>query len=1099
MKRTEGAFEDGIEAHLLANGYRSGSHEDYDRDRALLVDELIGFIGDTQPDVWEKLRGIHDEKLEERFLESLDKDFRQRGCLDVIRHGFKFYGQRVRLAYFKPASGINPEIVDLYHQNRLTVVRQVRYETTSENSIDLVLFLNGIPVVTAELKNPMTGQTYWNAIKQYKNDRDPQAPIFRFKQRALVHFAVDPDEVYMVTELRGKKTFFLPFNKGYRTGGGNPPVEGKHKTHYLWEDVWEWHSLLDIIGRFVHLEEEEKRGPNGKPYTVVKMIFPRYHQLDCVRKMVASSEVHGAGKNYLVQHSTGSGKSNSIAWLAHRLSSLHDEDDEKVYDSVVVVTDRRVLDQQLQDTIYQLEHKQGVVKRIDKDSSQLAKALETGAPIIITTLHKFPFVTEKIDELPDRDYAIIVDEAHSSQSGEMAAEMKKVLSGDDIPDELRDEVEGLSEDSSAGDAYSAALTSAYLRGPRENLSFFAFTATPKYKTLEMFGHMGPDGMPAPFHLYSMKQAIEEGFILDVLKNYTTYDTYFGLVKKIDADPKLDKRKASKALARFLSLHPHNVSQKTEVIIEHFRHNVVTGSRLHAARYKKAFDKYIEDKGYENDIRCLVAFSGTVEDPESGESYTEPGMNDGIKETELPEKFATDAYKVLIVANKYQTGFDQPLLHTMYVDKRLSGIQAVQTLSRLNRTAPGKDDTFVLDFVNDRDDILEAFKPYYEQTSIDEELDPQKLYELDTKLREFRIFQWQEVENFGKVFFSKKTKASDNARLNGFLDPAVDRFQQANEEKQDDFRTTLRSFIRVYSFLSQIIPFTDAELEMLYAYGRMLSRKLPRRGEEAEDVDLGEDVALKFYRIQKASEGSIDLEGGGTVSGPKEVGTGKQQELEIELSRLIDLLNDRFGTEFTEADQLFFDQTVAEMKADDSIRKAALANTEENFRYPAEEKFKDVLVGRHEDNEKLVNRVFGDEDFGETVIRLLLKRVYDEIRVRLRRSSRVIFSRTGALHEDEASLDSRYHRVEFCPHLPALRSGITVSHTRMARRCRRWCCGRDRAHCRGDQVGLTPADRRTDSPHGGSGWSVWSGDAHRNYHLGRDLDLAVLQPRRLGGS
>lgn len=989
-KHTEGAFEKTIEAHLLANGYRAGSPADYDRERGMLAGELLGFVEATQPKVWAKLRGILGPKLEDVLLGALVKELRQRGSLAVIRHGFKTYGEQVRVAYFRPASGINPDIVALYAQNRLTVVRQVRYDLKNENSLDLVLFLNGLPVVTAELKNQMTGQNIAHAIAQYKKDRDPTAPIFRFKQRALVHFAVDPDAVSMTTQLKGDKTYFLPFNKGYRNGAGNPPVAGKHKTHYLWEEVWERHSLLDIIRRFMHLQVDEKRDARGKAYTTETMIFPRYHQLDCVRKMIAASTVSGPGANYLVQHSTGSGKSNSIAWLAHRLSSLHDAADAKVYDSVVVVTDRSVLDQQLQDTIYQLDHKHGVVKRIDKDSTQLAKALEAGAPIIITTLHKFPFVAEKIERLPGQNYAIIVDEAHSSQTGEMATEMKKVLSAGMVSEEVLEQFDSLAEDSTA-DMFQRSYASALRRGRRENLSFFAFTATPKYKTLELFGHKDAAGKPAPFHLYSMKQAIEEGFILDVLKNYTTYDTYFGLVKKIEEDPKIDKRQAARALARFLSLHPHNVSQKTEVIIEHFRQSVmmqigghakamlVTGSRLHAARYKKAFDKYIAAQGYQREIRCLVAFSGTIEDPDNGAEYTEVGMNKGVKQTELPEKFATDAFKILIVANKYQTGFDQPLLHTMYVDKRLSGIQAVQTLSRLNRTTTGKEETFVLDFVNKREEILEAFKPYYEQTEIDEELDPQKLYELKNKLDSFRIYQWQEVINFAKVFFAQKTKNTDHKQLNACIDPAVDRFRHQDEEAQDDFRSTLKSYTRVYAFLAQIVPFADSDLEILYAYARMLALKLRQGGDADDHVDLGEDVALKYYRIQKAGEGRIELESGGTVSGPKEVGTGQQQELEIELSRLIDLLNDRFGTEFTDADQLFFDQTVAVLKSDESIQQAALANTEENFRYPAQEKFKDVIVGRHEENEKLVNRFFGDAAFGSAVLETLLKRVYEEIR------------------------------------------------------------------------------------------------------------------------
>src|SRR5450756_3096016 len=542
---------------------------------------------------------------------------------------------------------MNPETQALYATNHLTATRQVKYSPASESSIDLVLSLNGLPVVTAELKNPMSGQTWRDAVWQYKTDRDPGEMIFRFKLRALVHFAVDPDEVHMTTKLGLKGTRFLPFNKGNGTAAGNPVNPGGYKTAYLWEQVWARDSLMDILARFLHLQADDKQ-LGGKTVKRETMIFPRYHQLDCVRKAEADAREQGAGRNYLIQHSAGSGKSNSTAWLAHRLASLHSGDDVKIFDSVVVVTDRRVLDKQLQDTIYQFEHKQGVVERIDESSSQLAEALEAGVPIVIPTLQKFPFVT---------------------------------------------------------------------RGQQKVLSVFGSTATPKYKTLEVFGRPGPDAKPVPFHLYSMRQAIEEGFILDVLANYTTYKTYLSLIKATEDDPEVEKKQAAKALARYMSLHPYNIAQKTEVMVEHFRTHtrhkiagrakamVVTRSRLHAVRYKQAFDDYLAEHGY-SDINTLVAFSGEVFDPDvSGLTYTEVGMNEGIREKQLPDKFAGDEQHLVVVAEKYQTGFDQPLLHTMYVDKRLSGVQAVQTLSRLNRTAPGKEDTFVLDFVNDPEEIF----------------------------------------------------------------------------------------------------------------------------------------------------------------------------------------------------------------------------------------------------------------------------------------------------------------------------------------------------------------------------------------------------------
>ena len=725
----------------------------------MLPDTVLAFVQDTQPKIWAQLQAIHKATLDTLFLDGLCKVLDQRGSLEALRHGFKFYGKQVDLAYFEPGHTLNPAVWELYEKNRLTVVRQVRYDPNNDNELDLVLFLNGLPIATAELKNPVTGQKVGHSKRQYREDRDPRAAIFRWTKRALVHFAVDTDEVWMSTRLAGVSTRFLPFNRGDGHGKGNLAVEGKHRTHYLWEEVWERRSLLDLVGRFIHLQTESGVNPNtGKAWTTKTLIFPRYHQLDCVRRLVAGARASEAGTNFLVQHSAGSGKSNSIAWLAHRLASLHDEDDQKVFDAVVVLTDRTILDQQLQDTIYQFEHKTGVVEKIDKHSDQLADALKSGVLIIISTIHKFGCIQDKIESLPDRRYAIIVDEAHGSQSGEMAVTVKELLSDSSVA--AKPEEQG--EDLSTPD--QLALRAALFRGPQPNMSFFGFTATPKFKTLETFGHTGPDGKPTPFHLYSMRQAIEEKFILDVLKGYTTYNRFFKLAKAIADDPALDKRKTSSALARFVNLHPTNITQKTEIIIEHFRscvrHQldgkakamVVTGSRLQAVKYKLSFDRYIKDKVY-GDVHCLVAFSGEVQDDTAPTvTYTEPQMNDGIKENELPAKFASDAYSVLIVANKYQTGFDQPLLCAMYVDKRLSGIQAVQTLSRLNRQRRGKETTFVLDFVNERQDILDSFQDYYETRTIDEAVDPQKLYELQHELADFQVWTPSEVDGFAAVFF-----------------------------------------------------------------------------------------------------------------------------------------------------------------------------------------------------------------------------------------------------------------------------------------------------------------------------------------------------------
>ena len=863
-QHTEAAFETAIEHHLTTSaGYLKLPEDGFDRTRAIFPDAVLDFIKTTQPKEWAYLENIQKAKAEETLLEGLCRalNSQNEGCLKVLRHGFKCFGKLFRVAYFAPASGLNPDTVKLYAENRLTVTRQLHYSTKNENSLDVVLSLNGIPLVSMELKNPMTGQTWRNAVHQYKNDRDPKEPLFQFRRRTLVHFAVDPDEVYMTTRLSGKGTRFLPFNRGDGTGAGNPENPGGYRTAYLWESVLERDSFLDILARFIHLETKEKR-IEGRSITSHTMIFPRYHQLDCVRRLVGTAQVEGSGHNYLVQHSAGSGKSNSIAWLAHRLQSLYDASDEKVFDSIVVVTDRRVLDQQLQNTIYQFEHKEGVVVRIKEGSAkstQLADALEHAAPIVITTLQTFPFVTEKIGTLPDRRYAVIIDEAHSSQGGQSSTGLKEVLGGA----ALAQNTEQKAEEEELTDHEQVILKTILARGPQPNISFFAFTATPKYKTLEVFGTPGPDGKPYPFHLYSMRQAIEERFILDVLKHYTTYKTYYRLVKSVEDDPEVDKRKAARALARFLSLHPHNIAQKAEVIVEHFRtftrHKiggkakamVVTGSRLHAVRYKQALDKYISDKGY-TDTKTLVAFSGTVNDPDvTGKDYTEVGMNEGIKESELPEKFETGEYQVLIVAEKYQTGFDQPLLHTMYVDKKLSGIQAVQTLSRLNRIHPGKDDTFVLDFVNETQDILDAFQPFYEQTTVGDRAEASHLYDLQARLDGFHVYHKPEVEEFARVFYKPKGKQTprDHERMNAILNPAVTRFTDLDEDTQEEFRKVLVAYRNLYAFLSQVIPFFDTDLEKLYTYGRFLLNKLPKGSKgPAVEFHIKPLIFSKLFRL-----------------------------------------------------------------------------------------------------------------------------------------------------------------------------------------------------------------------------------------------------------
>ncbi|MCP4492140.1 MAG: type I restriction endonuclease subunit R, partial [Gammaproteobacteria bacterium] len=860
------------------------------------------------------------------------------------------------------------------------------------------------------LKNKFTGQSTNHSIKQYKNDRDPNEPIFQFKKGALVHFAVDTDLAFMTTRLSGKKTFFLPFNLGHNDGAGNPPAQGgEYRTSYLWRDVLQRDSLLDILNRFIHLQIEEKKILKDGAIKKIRketMIFPRYHQLDVVRRLIAHSKDKGAGSNYLVQHSAGSGKSNSIAWLAHRLSSLHTEADEKIFHSVIVITDRKVLDQQLQDTIFQFDHKQGVVQKIDEDTRQLVKALAGGTPVIITTVQKFPFISETLEKLHEEEsvlavnidtrnkrFAVIVDEAHSSQSGETATDMKGILNKAGVEEKAAEYMQENAEEDE-----DEVIRTMLKRGKQENLSFFAFTATPKYKTLKIFDEPGISG-EAPFHHYSMRQAIEEGFILDVLANYTTYNTYYKITQTAEDDPNVERKKTARALARFLTLHEYNIAQKTEVMVEHFRTHVrhkigqrakamvVTDSRLHAVRYKQAFDKYIQDKDY-TDVKTLVAFSGSVDDPDlPGVSYTEVGMNNGISEKGLPEAFDSNEYQVLLVAEKYQTGFDQPLLHTMYVDKKLSGIQAVQTLSRLNRTTAGKDDTFVLDFRNTEEEIYAAFKDFYEVTRADELTDPYHLYRLQGQIDDHQVIHNDEVDDFCVVYFAPKRRESvhDHARMNNIIDQAVERYKGLDENVQDEFKGLLVNFRNMYGFLSQVMPYQDTDLEKLYTYLRYLIKKLPRDA-TGPGYKVDGDVELEYYRLQKISEGSIDLEEGeaGELKGPSDIGTGRSQDDEAPLSELIKALNERFGTEFTEADRLFFEQIEEEAFEDANLKEAATANNYGDFSSILSKAFEGILIDRMEGNEEIFERLMGDADVRGIAVNDIAKSLYKRFRGEARR-------------------------------------------------------------------------------------------------------------------
>ena len=1014
---TEQHFENEIEHSLLTEGnYTQGNPKSYDKSTALFPDDVAEFIQKTQPKLWERLQMLFKDNTRVELLRALNQELNIKGSLKVFREGFRIANRTAKMAFFAPNSGLNDTTRQQYEQNIVKVTRQVI--TEDNERIDLVISVNGIPFATIELKNQMsaTGWTVQNAIAQYRKERNPKGKLFEFKKRTLVHFAVDTDEVYMTTELKGEDTKFLPFNRGFNDGRGNPPVNDDVRTAYLWREILPKDSLMELIGRFLHLSREERkiRTNSGFRYiTTESMIFPRFHQLDAVRKLVSHAKINGAGKNYLIQHSAGSGKSNTIAWLAHHLSSLHNANNEKIFHSVIIVTDRVVLDRQLQETVAQFEQTDGVVKKIDKDTHQLTAAIASNIPIIITTIQKFPYVMHSIQtkakqgeqvvlDTTGKRFAVIVDEAHSSQSGETASELRQVLNKDGIESAIAAEFMDLDEENLLPEEMEIqknVLREQFKRKRQDNLSFFAFTATPKWKTLALFDEPNEIGQ-TPFHSYTMKQAIEEGFILDVLANYTTYKYYFRLLNMADQkDLELPKNKAKKALMRFVNLHPSVISQKVEIIIEHFqtatRHKiggyakamVVTGSREHAVRYKMAFDEYIAEKGYQ-DIKSLVAFSGKVILPEQSEKeYTEPAMNGGIKETELPEQFDSDNYQVLLVADKYQTGFDQPLLHTMFVDKTLSGVQAVQTLSRLNRTATGKEDTFVLDFVNKPEDIYEAFKPYYERTDLGNIPDEEKLGSLGNTLDEWQIYSQSDIDKFADVWFSNRTTPTngEHKKLNAIIDKAVDRYLDLSgslehkEEQQKLFKSQLQSYLNLYLFVSQILPYADSIHEKRYVYLKSLMMKLPK-GSQAEKLDLSKMTILQYYRLQQISQGSIHLGNGeaSPLKGSTDVGTG-QVSLTDELDKLIQELNDSFTTEFTLADLLFFESIEKFAQENPDIVNAANNNPLSSFMDYFNTKLDDLLINLFEKFGESVSKILNNPQVKARVSRRLAKVIYQSIR------------------------------------------------------------------------------------------------------------------------
>tara|TARA_R110002074_G_scaffold402322_1_gene606920 strand:- start:3887 stop:7003 length:3117 start_codon:yes stop_codon:yes gene_type:complete len=970
------AFEDEICAVMSTQGwlFNEGDAADYDRARALFPADVITWVKETQPEAWERLEASNGVAAEAVLLDRLRRTLDDRGTLEVLRQGIELMGQRqpIALCQFKPALAMNPETLTRYKANRLRVVRQVRYSLHNEKCIDLVLFLNGIAVATVELKTDFT-QSVEDAVYQYRFDRQPRPkgqsaaePLLSFPNGALVHFAVSNSEVMMTTKLEGPATKFLPFNKGDNGGKGNPPNTSGHRTSYLWEEVWAKDSWLEILGRYLVTNRDDKK-------KISNVIFPRYHQLDATRKLIASVLEEGAGGKYLIQHSAGSGKTNSIAWSAHFLADLHDANHEKMFDSVLVVSDRNVLDAQLQEAIFDFQRTTGVVAVIKNEraskSQELAEALSAGKKIVVCTIQTFPFALQKVQELSATEgkrFAVIADEAHSSQTGATASKLKEVLSVEEL-NELEDGGEVATEDLLAAQMAS--------RAAETGVTYVAFTATPKAKTLELFGRRpdpalpaGPNNLPVAFHVYSMRQAIEEGFILDVLQNYTTYATAFRLAhggEEYD-ETKVERSAALKGIMNWVRLHPYNISQKVKLVVEHFRENVapllegkakamvVVSSRLEAVRWKLAIEQYIKAEGYK--IGTLVAFSGEVKDLESGaDPFTEAGaaMNPGLKGRDIRETFKGADYQILLVANKFQTGFDQPLFCGMYVDKRLAGIQAVQTLSRLNRAHPGKDTTYILDFVNDAEEVLAAFKVYYQTAELENVTDPEIVLNLRAKLDAQGYYDQNEVDRVVKVLMNPK---STNGDLAASLEPVADRLlklYKSSQERYKDakaredekaekaaldemnvlqlFKGDMATYVRVYTFLSQMFDYGNTDLEKRALFFKPLGRLLDF-GREREGIDLSQ-VELTHHHLVNKGKKTLPLSGDADKLQPMtETGGGSLNEKEKALLReIIQKVNDLFTGELTDDDRLVYVNSLkSKLLASDTLVQQATNNTKTQF-------------------------------------------------------------------------------------------------------------------------------------------------------------------------
>lgn len=940
MVYSEKNLEEHIEQSLIHTGYTPRLFTEYDRVLCSVPSDIIGFIKDTQEKEYNKLTEQYGSDTDKKFVTRINNEISSRGLIDVLRKGVKDRGCNFRLVYFQPKTSLNPEHKELYKKNRFVVIRQVHYSLKNEKSLDMVLFLNGLPFLTMELKNQLTNQTIIDSERQYKYDRDPKEPLFQF-QRCIVHFCCDNDRVSMTTRLSGEKTKFLPYNKGI----DNPETDGL-RTNYLWKEILTPNSVLDILENFVHLSIEKEKEWSDREGRVVEkktelLIFPRYHQLEVIRKLRETLIKEGVGKNYLIQHTTGSGKSYEIGWLSHLLTSLYrtPSDTKRIFDTIVVVTDRKVIDRQLQHTIKQLEQTRGVVNPVDVNSQQLKEYLEKGKDIIITTIQKFPRISETINELPGHSFGIIVDEVHSSQSGESSKHLKKSLSVEDV-----NEV----EDDEYNDIDRRILDEIRSRGKKNNLSFFGFTGTPKNKTLEIFGRKNEEGKYIPFHVYSMKQSINEGFTLDVLQNFTTFSRWFKLNKEVKEDKELPKNKVMEELVRYVDGHSITIRHKVSIILDHFlkhtskkiqgkgRGMVVVRSRKHCVLYFHEMRKQMKEMGLP--FSCLVGFSGVVHI--DGQDYTEDTLNKLPSRVSIPEGFKDPGYRILIVSNKFQTGYDEPLLHSMFIDKTLGGLQCVQTLSRLNRKMTGKTDTLVLDFVNEPKEIYRSFKDYYEDTMLEEETDPNRLYTLQNDIECVNLFTKYEVEEFCKIFYDQSIPQE---RLQPILNKVVNKWKDIpDEEERELFRSNIQSYIRLYGYITQIMTFTDLELEKLYVFVKYLNKKLPKR-EKPQILDILNSVDLESFRIQQTFSGKIVLENGekGGILKGIEMGKSKvpeEPELDL-LSEIVKHINDVYGTEITEQDKVDLENMKTKVVTNVGLQKVLNGdNSETNKR----KKFDDVL-------------------------------------------------------------------------------------------------------------------------------------------------------------